>query len=92
MTKEEMQEIRERVEAATPGPWEVAIHRKVHGNLGPLDKWHGMGPNVSEKRAKRDAEFIAAARTDVLALLDEIEKLGKFKEKMMALGIEDDDE
>lgn len=65
MTERELQAIRERWEAATPGPWVKNVNRNgiVTSNYcitGLRDV---------------DAYFIAAARTDVPALLAEVERL-----------------
>jgi hypothetical protein len=77
MTTEELQACRDRAEAATPGPWEMSRRDDVMGGFdyfveaGPLcvavaaedaRPTRGMG-------AKRDAAFIAHARTDVPRLL-----------------------
>ena len=89
MTPDELRAIRERCEAATPGPWtydeecgyiEVppcgtiefkpswtrSVHflARVHNNF--VEGEDGLG---------FDGAFIASARTDVLALLDEVERL-----------------
>lgn len=77
ITNEDLKAIRERAEKATSGPWrtewghdEFRSRKKVVGTriiCGMQFELHMPIPN--------DAEFIAHARTDVPALLDEIERL-----------------
>lgn len=85
LNDDELRSIREREQAATPGPW-------VHGTSDKLSKWaydvawyHGLGmderdhytvqtaPGVDyrdrQAPSECDAEFIAHAREDVPALL-----------------------
>jgi hypothetical protein len=63
-----LDEIRGRLEAATPGPWWTPNH--IH----PAEVFSGTGLGddvcVAEEMTKRDAEFIAHAREDVPKLLD----------------------
>ena len=67
-------EIRARAEAATDGPWEWAAHTTVDG-----DKWsvfHGESTSalaMNNDGWAPDAEFIAASRTDLPALLAAVE-------------------
>jgi len=93
MTDEELQAIRARVEAATPGPWKVEGR---HPSYSP-DRFQVDGIVTAYDDPERadfprpiqivetdsgcyppylaDAEFIAQARTDVPALLAEVERL-----------------
>ncbi len=80
MTPSELSAIRKRLDAATPGPWELWY--------GELD-WVSVGIDgdaVAECRTHinhqfsgwqnlRNATFIQHAPTDLRALLDEVEKL-----------------
>ena len=74
LTDARLAAIRERLAAATPGPWEARV--EVHGvSLVPLltNKGHlafAYGDGWGD-----DAEFIAHAPTDVAALLAEVERL-----------------
>ena len=62
-------EIRARLEAATPGPWERNNqHTKQRGIAGPL----GLCATAWEDG---DAEFIAHAPDDVTWLLSRVEEL-----------------
>jgi hypothetical protein len=86
---------RELCDAATPGPW---VTRYVpHGSHGGGDDWHvdsdapGMGcvtcgltDNTTQSKA--DAEFIAASRALVPALLAEVERLQKLCEEACGIG------
>lgn len=94
MTPEELQACRDRAEAATPGPWEMSRRDDVMGGFdyfveaGPLcvavaaedaRPTRGMG-------AKRDAAFIAHARTDVPRLLATIDALKERAERSVAIA------
>ena len=80
MTREQLDAIRARVEAATPGPWEAGTafccpdmgwvdgpKRTVCPVYEGTKRTHTLDAN--------DAEFIAHARVDVSALLAEVERL-----------------
>lgn len=84
MTPEERQAVRERVERCLPGPW-AAVVTKYHGverrkqrivictaqdSIATLTASEGM-----EVHEMPEAVFIAAARTDLPALLADVERL-----------------
>ena len=78
MTREQLNAIRARVEAATPGPWEAGT-AFCCPDMGWIDGPKRMVCPVYEG-AKRthtldanDAEFVASAREDVPVLLAEVE-------------------
>lgn len=73
ITSEELAAIRKRADAATDGPWHVNMGMAycVRTGDGPGKMVSGTGSN------EPDANFIARARTDVTALLDEVERLHK---------------
>jgi hypothetical protein len=75
MTDEELQAIAARAEAATVGPWKVYVDWKNPFDLGfGIDGVSGLiCPTAFKRRA--DATFCAHARTDIPALLAEIERL-----------------
>lgn len=103
MTHDELQAIKARAEAATPGPWRQGYASmsctKDHGGLGHhpgppqcvYDKltWHESNECVSAANGdeicgpddygnaprENDCTFIAHARTDVPALVAEVERL-----------------
>lgn len=72
MTREERKRLRELVDKATPGPWTEeplnALLRFGRKQDGPWCDHDGVCPDDA------DAEFIAAARTAVPALLDALER------------------
>lgn len=69
MTESELQAIEARAEAATEGPW--------HSEDGLVDM--GMDkPTIDlirEDNCRANADFIAAARTDIPALVAEVRRL-----------------
>jgi hypothetical protein len=78
MDKARLDAIRARCEAATPGPWNaidkgntVPSYAIRHFAVG--EKCVNVASGISPKTG--DADFIAAARTDVPDLLAEVEKL-----------------
>lgn len=74
MRDEDLKRLRELAEAATPGPWTAG--RSAH-HLG-WNLYRDGGIDVSEPSAgfdESDADFIAASREAVPALLDEVERL-----------------
>lgn len=65
MKDEQFQAIKDRAGKASEAPWDS-------------DAWHvvdGRGESVCETEISADAEFIAHARTDVPALVEEVEAL-----------------
>lgn len=102
MTQEELEKIRKRSDAATPGPWvsedggyDVCLgYKPRHIRIGWWSGDHEEDCNADNRRVcelsdgeynsyknkeemQANAEFIAHAREDVPALLDEIERLKK---------------
>lgn len=89
LTEEKLAEIRARLDAATPGPWEAwEATRSDTGDLvsvrmGDTAYWtpdstdYQPGLTISERRelAMRDAEFVTHAREDVEVLLAEGDRL-----------------
>ena len=72
----EMAAIRARLEAATPGPW-VGTANQVHG---PGRAWLFEAPcSWGEVDEQANCAFVAHARDDVLALLDEVERLRAYQ-------------
>ena len=73
MDETKLQEIKERAEKATDGPWEWR-----GGKLGNLEVkeavlWAEYNGKINS--TKRDADFIAHARQDIPELVAEIERL-----------------
>jgi hypothetical protein len=85
MTDEELQAIRARAEAATPGPWTEGVGKVAGGETRELVigadgrtiiamAYGGFG-HPTPDCTREDRAFIAAARTDVPALLAEVDRL-----------------
>lgn len=74
---ERLRGIQERAEAATEGPWEVSgVDDVVQPAPFDLHRFDTMDLAIaSAHESKADAAFIAAARTDVPWLLDEVARL-----------------
>jgi hypothetical protein len=83
MTNEELKAIRERAEAATPGPW-IAEGETVYSS-GVLIA--GTYPAmICDDCDITEAEFIAHAREDVPKLLAEIERLRSALEEISEIN------
>lgn len=79
-----LEAIRERCEAATEGPWKNDTNTPFSGDLVGIfvpsekryvGKWADQGWDEDDEVRYADAEFIAAARFDVPALVAECESL-----------------
>lgn len=68
MTDLDLEAIRARCDAATPGPWHVEGGRAV---------WTPGDMHIGDQRKAEDANFIAQGRQDVPALVAEVERLRK---------------
>ena len=73
MTRPDMDAIRARCDAATPGPWTYDEIGYVDVGL-PRSRSIAVGIEI-DATAKSDGDFIAHARTDIPALLTYIEEL-----------------
>lgn len=83
MDAKQLAEIKAREQAATPGPWEYTDN----GFDGYISSKNGdflIGGEPCEGRIEHDAntEFICHARTDIPALIAEVERLEDENEKM----------
>jgi len=81
MTKKQIEEIRARLEAATPGPWRKDA---TPGYFEPA-VWIGEGCVYPEEQS--DATFIAHAPQDIADLLEEV---GRLRDFVAAHGLADD--
>ena len=89
LTEEQLLEIEARCNAATPGPWDSCTAICGSGDSAIIAPIHGRScvlalvcAEVDEQgkdvvRSMRDAAFIAAARTDVPALVAEVRRLSE---------------
>ena len=80
LSDERLREIRERCEAATPRPWQAFYKRKYNEYHVSVPAGDGTGMSIAMfpdgcPTGEPDAEFIAHSRTDVPALLAEVERL-----------------
>ena len=80
--RETLTRIRKQTDAATPGPWKSldlpvivrGYSKTIHSPAGTGRTWTvDIGPEIASTVSDEDAEFIAAARTDVPWLLDQVE-------------------
>ncbi|MFT4448706.1 hypothetical protein ACMXZI_15515 [Bacillus subtilis] len=77
LTKDQLDEIRQRAEMATKGFWNANIHHEWPGNEN-LRYWiNTLEDGLAATVSKEDAEFIANAHQDIPALLNHINKLEK---------------
>lgn len=96
LTEAELREIKERVDAATAGPWcwrKLGEHESLFADHGRRDVIMTDGRTRNERgvlvRAKAgmaNPDFIAHARTDVPRLLDEIDMLKAERDEFMHLA------
>jgi hypothetical protein len=76
ITEERLEEIAQRCEAATPGPWRSFVEGRDHVGGESFVRTEGediylIGASVA------DQDFIAAARQDIPLLLNEVRVLRK---------------
>ena len=72
MTDERIKEIRERLGAATPGPWSVL---DLSDETGTDYTVEGSDVQIGPVWALADAAFIANAPADIAYLLEQVERL-----------------
>lgn len=83
MDAKQLAEIKAREQAATPGPWSVDTNepfsRQINGVFADEQKRYVFyhDPDDDNTVSKNDAAFIAKARTDIPALVAEVERLKK---------------
>ena len=78
MSEKRLAEIRARVEAATPGPWEVDDKYSDGFVVCELDEYVAVSTSTDADiglDGRADAEFIAHARQDIPDLLDMMDVL-----------------
>lgn len=83
MTPERLQELKELCEKASPGPWDDEISSTDCGSFeystGP---WHDQRGGDTDF-AKRDAVFIATARTALPELIAEVDNLQHYIHRLI---------
>jgi hypothetical protein len=81
--------IRERVEKATPGPWAAHERETSDGHHRVVDGLPGLNEHrVALTQRFANAEFIAHARADIPALLEEVEGLRDERDEAVAHATE----
>lgn len=89
MTPDQLSAIRERLDAATPGPWEAGT-AACCPDMGWVDGPKGAvcpqftATKVTHSLDANDAELIANAPTDLRALLDEVERIRAERDDLFA--------
>lgn len=76
MTNEELDTIAERAAAASPGPWDADGGEPEQGVVVSADPLK-LVCNVTRSPLAANTEFIAAARQDIPALVEEVRSLQK---------------
>lgn len=66
-------EIKKRLELATPGPWHIGHVNEFHPEIAEIDSNEGI--EVATVSHRRDQPFIASAPMDIKNLLEEREVL-----------------
>ena len=83
LSTDELREIRARVDAATPGPWESFVEGRDHTSGADFIRTGGLRddcPDLYVQHESRpapthDLDFIAHARQDIPRLIAEVERL-----------------
>lgn len=93
MTTKRLDEIEARANAATQGPWEWHPYMGSGATLAkpnrPFHELNILKTTDDWPPVAADAEFIAAARTDVPALLAEVRRLQAAVERVRELHVRD---
>ena len=84
MSADRLAEIKARAEAATPGPW---VRDMQSPDMGGRSGWHIRGPRqlgprsvvLNSRMLSADAEFIEGSREDVPWLVEQVERLDRWK-------------
>ena len=84
MSADRLAEIKARAEAATLGPWVRDMHSP---DMGGRSGWHIRGPRqlgprsvvLNSRMLSADAEFIEGSREDVPWLVEQVERLDRWK-------------
>ena len=79
MNINEINDIKERCEKATPGPWKSYIEGRDHTSGSSFIRTAGEDIELTGATTN-DQDFIAAARQDVPALIEEVYRLRQLLE------------
>jgi hypothetical protein len=85
LTERDLEEIRVRAEAATPGPWKYMLEGRDHTSGDSFIKTGTDGDRHADlylnadghPATDEDCDFVANARQDIPRLLQEVERLRK---------------
>lgn len=75
LTHEQLADISQRAEAATPGPWMTVQPGGPNGSFWSICNQNGNIIALRLSQSPEDAAFIAAARADIPALLNAVDRL-----------------
>ena len=95
MTTLDLESIKERLDEATPGPWDFcALPQSVGITVATIHSEHGpretcwtvdLPPEIGGMGTEKDAEFIAHAPEDIASLISEVERLRELIEPLRAI-------
>ena len=85
MTDAELDAIRARADAATPGPWQKIQPGGPNGPFWGICNPKGNIIALRLSQSTQDADFISAAREDVPALVAEIDRLRAENDQVRAM-------
>ena len=75
MTKEQLNEVQARADAATPGPWSISRHGEVWDVTGEVIQSDILIPRCYPPEHEDNKRFIAHSRKDIPALIAEVKRL-----------------
>ena len=78
----EINDIKERCEKATPGPWKSYIEGRDHTSGSSFIRTAGEDIELTGATTN-DQDFIAAARQDVPALIEEVYRLRRLLDNFL---------
>lgn len=78
----EINDIKERCEKATPGPWKSYIEGRDHTSGSSFIRTAGEDIELTGATTN-DQDFIAAARQDVPALIEEVYRLRQLLDNIL---------
>lgn len=78
----EINDIKERCEKATPGPWKSYIEGRDHTSGSSFIRTAGEDIELTGATTN-DQDFIAAARQDVPALIEEVYRLKQLLDNIL---------
>ena len=87
MNNKKLDDIRSRCNAATQGPWRVSdahgLCIQTHDREKAVADFSPSSSDPNWEGRREDAEFISSARTDVILLLNELERRTEIIEELL---------